>query len=151
VRAVVQRVDSASVSIDGEHVASIGRGLVVRLGVGAEDTERDAAWLADKTANLRIFEDDEGKMNLSVRDIGGEALVVSQFTLFGDARKGRRPSYPRAALPEKADGLYTQYTNLLKSDGLSVQTGRFRAKMLVSINNDGPVTIILDTEDAIRP
>jgi len=155
-RAVIQRVRSASVSVERETAGPpksrtlsgrrrIGRGLVVLLGVGVNDTEREAAWLADKTANLRIFEDAEGKMNLSVLDIGGQALVVSQFTLYGDARKGRRPSFTDAAPPEKADELYRLYVDLLKEHGVEVQTGEFRAKMLVSIENDGPVTLILDT------
>ena len=144
-RAVIQRVRSASVTVDEEVVGSIGRGLVVLLGVGLNDTEREASWLADKTANLRIFEDDEGKMNLSLLDIGGQALVVSQFTLYGDARKGRRPSFTDAAPPEKADHLYRRYVECLENVRIGVQTGRFRAKMLVSIENDGPVTLILDT------
>lgn len=145
-RAVIQRVRSASVSVDGETIGSIGEGLVVLLGVGVGDTERDAAWLADKTANLRIFEDADEKMNLSALDVGGRALVISQFTLYGDARKGRRPSFTDAAPPDAGDELYQRYVELLKNNGLSVQTGRFRAKMLVTIENDGPVTLILDTE-----
>ena len=155
-RAVIQRVRSASVSVEGEAAGPpkprrrrIGRGLVVLLGVGVNDTEREAAWLADKTANLRIFEDAEGKMNVSVLDIGGQALVVSQFTLYGDARKGRRPSFTDAAPPEKADELYRLYVDLLKEHGVEVQTGEFRAKMLVSIENDGPVTLILDTAQPV--
>jgi D-tyrosyl-tRNA(Tyr) deacylase len=146
-RAVIQRVKSASVSVEGEKVASIGRGLVVLLGVGINDTERDAAWLADKTANLRIFEDVEGKINLSALEVGGQALVVSQFTLYGDARKGRRPSFTDAAPPDKADDLYRRYVELLEKSGIEVQTGRFRARMLVTIENDGPVTILLDTAE----
>ncbi len=144
-RAVIQRVTSGTVSVEGRVVGQIGRGLVVLLGVGKSDTEREAAWLADKTANLRIFDDDEGRMNLSVLDVGGAALVVSQFTLYGDARKGRRPSYTEAAPPEKADALYQRYVELLESSGLLVQTGQFRATMSVEIQNDGPVTILLDT------
>jgi len=150
-RAVIQRVRSASVSVEGETAGPprrIGRGLAVLLGVGVNDTEREAAWLADKTANLRIFEDAEGKMNLSVLDVGGQALVVSQFTLYGDARKGRRPSFTDAAPPDKADHLYRRYVDLLKERGVEVQTGEFRAKMLVSIENDGPVTLVLDTDAA---
>ena len=146
-RAVIQRVRSASVTVDEEVVGSIGRGLVVLLGVGLNDTEREASWLADKTANLRIFEDDEGKMNLSLLGIGGQALVVSQFTLYGDARKGRRPSFTDAAPPEKADDLYRRYVECLQNARIGVQTGWFRAKMLVSIENDGPVTLILDTAE----
>ena len=144
-RAVIQRVKSASVSIEDRTVGSIGRGLVALLGVGMEDTEKDAAWLADKTANLRIFEDAEGKMNLSVLDIGGQVLVVSQFTLYANARKGRRPSFTDAAPPEKADELYEKYVELLRSSGIEVQTGQFRASMLVDIQNEGPVTIFLDS------
>jgi D-tyrosyl-tRNA(Tyr) deacylase len=146
-RAVIQRVKSASVSVEGKVVGSIGHGLVVLLGVGVDDTEQEAAWMADKTANLRIFEDLEGKMNLSVLDVGGEALVVSQFTLYGDARKGRRPSFTEAAPPDKADELYRRYAELLENSGVKVQTGVFRAKMLVEIQNDGPVTLILDSGD----
>jgi len=144
---VIQRVKSASVSVEGEKAAGIGRGLVVLLGVGLNDTEQDAAWLADKTANLRIFEDAEGKMNLSALETGGQALVVSQFTLYGDARKGRRPSFTDAAPPDKADDLYRRYVELLEKSGIEVQTGRFRARMLVTIENDGPVTILLDTAE----
>ncbi|MHB0912363.1 MAG: D-aminoacyl-tRNA deacylase [Armatimonadota bacterium] len=144
-RAVIQRVTGASVNVEGRVVGKIGMGLVVLLGVGAGDGERQAEWLAEKTANLRIFEDVEGKMNLSLPDVGGEALVVSQFTLYGDARKGRRPSFTEAAPPEDADRLYERYVEILRSLGVSVQTGVFRAKMLVEINNDGPVTILLDT------
>lgn len=144
-KAVIQRVRSASVNVEGETVGSIGRGLAVLLGVGMEDTEREAARLADKTANLRIFEDADGKMNLSVLDVGGEVLVVSQFTLYGDAKKGRRPSFTEAAPPEKADELYRRYVELLEGYDVHVRTGRFRAKMLVTIENDGPVTILLDT------
>lgn len=149
-RAVIQRVKTGSVSVEGEIVGSIGRGLVVLLGVGVNDSERDAAWLADKTANLRIFEDAEEKMNLSVLDIGGQALVISQFTLYGDARKGRRPSFTNAAPPDKADKLYQRYVELLKKCGLDVQTGQFRAKMLVNIENDGPVTLLLDSFEAAQ-
>jgi len=146
-RAVIQRVRSASVSVDGELVGSIGKGFVVLLGVGMNDTERDAAWLAEKTANLRVFEDAEGKMNLSLLDIGGEALVVSQFTLYGDTRKGRRPSFTEAAPPDKADDLYQRYAEALGKCGVNVQTGQFRARMLVTIENDGPVTLLLDTAE----
>ena len=146
-KAVIQRVRSASVNVEGETVGSIGRGLAVLLGVGMEDTEREAARLADKTANLRIFEDADGKMNLSVLDVGGEVLVVSQFTLYGDAKKGRRPSFTEAAPPEKADELYRRYVELLEGYDVHVRTGRFRAEMLVTIENEGPVTILLDTAD----
>lgn len=145
-RAVIQRVRSASVAVDGKVVSSIGKGILVLLGVGVDDSEREASWLAEKTANLRVFEDDEGKMNLSVLDVGGEALVVSQFTLYGDSRKGRRPSFTDAAPPELADALYQTYVGELNKCNIPVQTGQFRAKMLVTIENDGPVTILLDTE-----
>jgi len=144
-RAVIQRVRSGSVLVDGETIAQIGRGFVILLGVSVSDTEREAAWLAEKTANLRVFEDSEGKMNLSLLDVNGEALVVSQFTLYGDARKGRRPSFTDAAPPDKADELYKHYVELLEKCGVRVQTGRFRAKMIVNIENDGPVTLILET------
>lgn len=144
-RAVIQRVRSGSVLVDGETIAQIGPGFVILLGVSVSDTEHEAAWLAEKTANLRVFEDSEGKMNLSLLDVNGEALVVSQFTLYGDARKGRRPSFTDAAPPDKADELYKHYVELLEKCGVRVQTGRFRAKMMVNIENDGPVTLILDT------
>ncbi|MCL6629549.1 MAG: D-tyrosyl-tRNA(Tyr) deacylase [Armatimonadetes bacterium] len=144
-RAVIQRVRSGSVLVDGETIAQIGRGFVILLGVSVSDTEREAAWLAEKTANLRVFEDSEGKMNLSLLDVNGEALVVSQFTLYGDAGKGRRPSFTDAAPPDKADELYKHYVELLEKCGVRVQTGRFRAKMIVNIENDGPVTLILET------
>lgn len=144
-RAVIQRVRSGSVLKDGETIARIGRGFVILLGVNVNDTECEATWLAEKTANLRVFEDPEGKMNLSLLDVNGEALVVSQFTLYGDARKGRRPSFTDAAPPDKAHELYKRYVELLEKCGVRVQTGRFRAKMIVNIENDGPVTLILDT------
>jgi D-aminoacyl-tRNA deacylase len=147
-RAVIQRVRSGSVTVEGEGPRRIGRGLVVLLGVGTNDTEKDAAWLAEKTANLRIFEDPEGKMNLSLLDVGGEALVVSQFTLYGDPRKGRRPSFTGAAPPDKADLLYKRYVELLEKCGIRVQTGWFRARMMVAIENDGPVTLLLDTAES---
>jgi D-tyrosyl-tRNA(Tyr) deacylase len=146
VRAVVQRVSSARVEVDGEATGSIGRGLLVLLGVGQGDTEKQAAWLAEKTASLRIFEDDAGKMNLSVQDIGGSILVVSQFTLYGDCRKGRRPSFTDAAPPDLADRLYQFFVSHLRALGVPVETGVFQAKMEVHLVNDGPVTIWLDTE-----
>jgi len=145
VRAVVQRVARARVLVDGTEVAAIGPGLAVLLGVGREDTPDDAAYLADKTANLRIFDDDEGKLNRSVRDTGGEILVVSQFTLYGDARRGRRPSFIQAAPPDQATPLYEAYVAALRAQGLKVATGRFQASMLVEIHNHGPVTILLDS------
>ena len=144
-RAVIQRVRTSSVSVDDEVVGRIGSGVLVLLGVGINDSEKEAAWLAEKTVNLRIFDDDDGKMNLSLIEAGGEALVVSQFTLYGDTRKGRRPSYIEAAPPEKADALYQQYVRFIRDAGVNVETGKFQARMVVSLENDGPVTIIAET------
>ena len=144
-RAVVQRVAEAAVIIRGEEVGSIGRGLLVLLGVGENDAEKDAAYLADKIANLRIFSDPADKMNLSVADIGGSVLVVSQFTLWGDCRKGRRPSFIEAARPEQAIPLYEKFIGELKVRDITVATGRFQEMMRVSLINDGPVTILLDS------
>jgi len=145
-RAVVQRVSSARVEVEGEVTGSIGRGLLVLLGVGQGDTEKQAQWLAEKIAGLRIFEDDAGKMNLSVQDAGGSVLVVSQFTLYGDCRKGRRPSFTEAAPPDLADRLYQVFVSHLRALGLPVETGVFQAKMEVHLVNEGPVTIWVDTE-----
>jgi D-tyrosyl-tRNA(Tyr) deacylase len=145
-RAVVQRVSSASVSVDDDVVGSIERGFLVLLGVGGEDDATDITYLADKIANLRIFPDDEGRMNLSLLDIGGTALVVSQFTLYGDCRRGRRPSFTKAAPPDRADALYTEFVAALSERGVPVQTGVFRATMDVQLVNDGPVTILLDSK-----
>jgi len=144
-RAVVQRVKKAAVEIGGEAVAATGPGLLVLLGVGKDDVEKDAAFLAEKIANLRIFEDSEGKMNLSLKDTGGAALVVSQFTLYGDCRKGRRPSFTDAAPPEKGEALYKTFIDDLRAQGITVETGQFGAKMLVKLENDGPVTFIVDS------
>jgi len=143
-RAIVQRVQKASVSVGGETVGAIGPGLMILLGVKEGDTEEEARWLASKIATLRIFTDNEGKLNRSVLDIGGKALVVSQFTLYADVRKGRRPSFVDAARPEVADALVTRFIDLLQAEGLAVETGIFQADMLVEIHNDGPVTIILE-------
>jgi D-tyrosyl-tRNA(Tyr) deacylase len=143
-RAVVQRVAGARVSVGGETVGSIGGGLVILLGVGEADSEDEARWLARKCAGLRVFEDGEGLMNLSLGDVGGRALVVSQFTLYGDCDKGRRPSFTKAAPPEKAEALYGVFVKALRDEGIHVETGRFQAKMLVEISNDGPVTLILE-------
>ena len=144
-RACVQRVHQASVTVDGIVVGQIGRGLVVLLGVAQSDEQHDVAYLADKTATLRIFPDDEGKMNRSVTDIGGAMLVVSQFTLLGDCRKGRRPSYIDAAEPALAERLYEDFVADIRRRGIPVATGRFRAHMDVALVNDGPVTILLDS------
>ncbi|QQS41761.1 MAG: D-tyrosyl-tRNA(Tyr) deacylase [Acidobacteriota bacterium] len=144
-RAVIQRVSSASVTVDGEIVGKIGRGLLVLLGVSVDDGESDAEYLADKTLNLRIFEDGEGKMNLSLLETGGELLVVSQFTLYGDARKGRRPSFIKAALPERANELYEHFVGTARRSVAKVECGRFQAMMDVELINDGPVTILLDS------
>ncbi len=145
-RAVVQRVSRGSVAIEGQVVGQIGRGLVVLLGVGHGDGEAEARLLAEKIANLRIFEDQAGKMNLSLLDIGGEALVVSQFTLYADTRRGRRPGFTDAALPDVAEPLVQRFADHLRAAGIPVATGRFGAMMLVEIHNDGPVTILLDTD-----
>lgn len=143
-RIVVQRVRQAKVSVNGETIAAIGPGVVVLVGVTHNDTPEEARWLAQKVAGLRIFEDAEGKMNLSLLDVGGEAIVVSQFTLYGDARKGRRPSFTEAAPPAIAEPLVQRFAEELAAAGVPVQTGIFGAHMLVEIHNDGPVTILLD-------
>ena len=145
-RAVVQRVMSGAVIIDNKVTGKIGNGLVILLGVKNGDTEADAKFLADKCINLRIFTDENGKFNLSALDVGGELLVISQFTLYGDARKGRRPSFVQAAPPHISEPLYERFVDFLKEGGLKVATGKFGAKMLVKINNYGPVTIILDSK-----
>ena len=150
-RAVLQRVTRGSVTVGDELVGQIQRGLVILLGIKNGDTEAEALWLARKIATLRIFEDDQGKFNRSLLDAGGEALVVSQFTLYGDARRGRRPSFTQAAPPERAAPLVDRFAQLLRDQGVSrVDTGRFRARMIVGIDNDGPVTIILDTDVSRR-
>lgn len=143
-RAVVQRVAGGRVSVGGETVGRIDRGFVILLGVKKTDTEDEARWLARKCAGLRLFEDGEGLMNLGLSDVGGEALVVSQFTLYGNCDKGRRPSFTEAAQPELAQSLYLVFVEALQSEGIHVETGRFQARMLVEIANDGPVTLILE-------
>jgi D-tyrosyl-tRNA(Tyr) deacylase len=145
-RAVLQRVSEAAVVVDERTVGAIGRGLLVLLGVGREDDESDVRYLAQKTAGLRIFEDEQGRMNRSVSDIGGAVLVVSQFTLYGDCRKGRRPGFSDAAPPQRADSLYRDYVAQLQALGLTVATGIFQADMKVSLVNDGPVTFLLDSK-----
>ena len=150
-RALVQRVSKASVSIEGQTVAAIKQGLVVLIGVGRGDSEPDAHYLAEKIPNLRIFSDEADKFNLSASDIGGEILVVSQFTLFADTRKGRRPSFTDAAPPEEAESLVDKFVGMLRDSGLKVETGRFRQNMLVEIHNIGPVTILIDSEERLKP
>jgi D-tyrosyl-tRNA(Tyr) deacylase len=145
-RAVVQRVTRASVNVDEEIIGEIGRGLLVLLGVAQEDAEADADYLAEKIAGLRIFEDDDGKMNLSVVDAGGAVLAVSQFTLFGDVRRGKRPSFDAAARPERARELYEYFVERVRAAGLRCETGRFQAMMDVEMVNSGPVTILLDSK-----
>lgn len=145
-RAVVQRVTQSHVEIDGELVSSISAGLLVLLGVAQNDDNKDADYLSDKIVNLRIFEDEDGKMNRSVMETGGEILVVSQFTLLGDCRKGRRPSFVKAASPEKAQKLYTRFVNQIRRKGIPVFTGRFQAMMAVSLVNDGPVTLVVESK-----
>ncbi|MBN2124921.1 MAG: D-tyrosyl-tRNA(Tyr) deacylase [Deltaproteobacteria bacterium] len=144
-RAVVQRVTEARVEVEQKIVGEIGDGLLIFLGVGEGDSERDADYLADKAAHLRVFSDDQGLMNLSLLEIQGEALVVSQFTLWGDCRKGRRPSFIRAASPERARELYEHFVGALHGKGLRVATGVFREMMEVHLVNDGPVTLLLDS------
>ena len=145
-RAVVQRVKSASVKVDGDLVSEIGAGLLIFLGVAHNDTASELEYIANKVANLRIFEDADGKMNLSLLDIGGSALVVSQFTLYGDCRKGRRPSFINAARPEVANALYEQFISLLNALHIPTKGGTFQAMMDVQLVNDGPVTILLDSD-----
>jgi D-tyrosyl-tRNA(Tyr) deacylase len=143
-RALLQRVSKATVTVDGQTISSIEKGLLILLGVGHGDGEDQANYLAEKTANLRVFEDDQGKTNLSILDIKGEAIVVSQFTLYADTRKGRRPSFIDAALPEVAEPLVRRFVELLDGHGVPTQSGRFGAHMEVEIHNDGPVTIWLE-------
>ncbi len=143
-RAILQRVSKASVTVEGQVISSIGPGLLILLGVGHGDGEEQAAFLADKIANLRIFEDEAGKTNLSVLDVKGEAIVVSQFTLYADTRKGRRPSFTDAALPDVAAPLVERFVELLRAQGVPTQTGQFGAHMQVEIHNNGPVTIWLE-------
>lgn len=145
-RAVVQRTLRSSVCVDGETIAAIGHGLTVLIGVSSADVEKDANYLAEKVVNLRIFEDQAGKMNLSLLDIKGELLAISQFTLYGDCRKGRRPGFDQAAPPVEAKRLYELFIQQVRSAGIPVACGQFQAHMLVSLDNDGPVTILLDSQ-----
>lgn len=148
-RAVIQRVKKGSVEIKEKETGKIEEGLVILLGVGQNDTEKDAKYLAEKIVNLRIFEDREGKINLSVKDINGQILVISQFTLYGDCKKGRRPSFISAAPPDKAVKLYDYFIKYIKNYSLKIETGEFQTIMLVKIYNNGPVTILLDSEKLI--
>ena len=143
-KVVLQRVASGRVIVDGQTVAEIGQGIVVLLGIGHDDGEQEARYLAEKIVNLRIFEDEQGKMNRSLLDVGGDALVVSQFTLYADTRKGRRPSFTKAALPEAARPLVDRFVELLTEAGVAAKSGEFGAHMLVEIHNDGPVTIVME-------
>lgn len=145
-RAVVQRVSRSSVVSDGVCTGEIQQGLMVLLGVTHDDNEQDARYLAEKIANLRIFEDEEDKLNLSVQEVGGAVLSVSQFTLYGDCRRGRRPSFTEAARPEQANALYEQFNQFLQQQGIAVETGRFQTHMAVELVNDGPVTVLLDSK-----
>ena len=144
-RAVLQRVSHAEVTVDGGTVAKIGHGILALVAVSREDTDKDLQWMARKIAELRIFNDSEGKLNLSLQDTGGDLLVVSQFTLYGDCRKGRRPSYSDAAPPAEAEKMYEEFVETMRRIVPGVQTGRFQAMMDVSLTNDGPVTLILDS------
>jgi len=146
-RAVVQRVTKASVSVDNQIIGKIDAGIVVLLGVGNGDTLEDAKYMAEKCVNLRIFSDEDGKMNLSLLDVGGEALIISQFTLYGDCRRGRRPSYSDSATPDVAKELYEKFIKLVQSYGVHVKSGRFAADMFVENHNDGPVTLLLDYKE----
>ena len=145
-RAVVQRVSRARVSVAGEVIGEVGQGFLVLVGVGKEDTEADADWLSEKIATLRVFEDAEGKMNLALGDIGGAVLAVSQFTLYADCRKGRRPGFDLAAAPELAERLYNYFVGKLRGKIPKVETGKFQAMMQVELVNDGPVTLLLDSK-----
>ncbi len=146
-RACIQRVSEARVTVEGAVIGRIGRGLVVLLGIGADDGAAEVSWLAEKIIGLRIFEDDAGKMNRSLADVGGAMLIISQFTLLGDCRKGRRPSFIDAAPPALAEELYEAFVSLVRDFGIEVATGRFREHMLVSLVNDGPVTLWIDTAE----
>lgn len=145
-RAIIQRVSNSRVLVGDGVVGEIQKGLIVLLGVSNDDTEKDAEYLADKVVNLRVFDDNNGKMNLSLLDIEGELLIVSQFTLYGDCRKGRRPSYDKAACPEKAKSLYETFIRCCKEFNINIETGKFQTEMMVEICNDGPVTLLIDSK-----
>ena len=150
-RAVVQRVSSASVSVDGEVVSRIGVGLVALAAIGRDDGDEDAAYIVDKVVHLRVFPDEEGRFDRSVADVGGSLLVVSQFTLYGDVRRGRRPSFAEAAPPDEAAARFASLVERFRETGVPVETGRFQAMMDVALVNDGPVTLVLDSADRHRP
>jgi len=145
-RSVIQRVKKASVNVNGTSIGAISEGFLVLLGIQQTDSKKEIDWMAEKIANLRIFEDDKGKMNLSLLDVAGEMLIVSQFTLYGDCRKGRRPGYSSAALPDIAEPLYEAFIDRVKKMGIQTATGQFGAMMEVSLINDGPVTLLLDSD-----
>lgn len=148
-KALIQRVTRAAVTVNNEVVGKIGQGLVVLIGIASEDTEKDIDYLADKIAQLRIFSDADGKFNISALEIGGEMLVISQFTLLADTRKGRRPSFTGAAPPQQAETLFNIFVERMRNTGIKVETGRFQQHMLVEIHNDGPVTIMLDSKEKL--
>lgn len=148
-RAVIQRVSRAAVEVDGQVVGEIGPGLVIFAAVGQEDEDRDLAYMADKVVHLRLFEDSAGQINLSVQEVGGSILAVSNFTVYGDCRKGRRPSFTQAAPPEKAEAGFSRWVRYIRSSGVPVAEGRFGARMRVMMENDGPVTVVLDSRKVI--
>ena len=150
-RALIQRVSEASVTVDAAVAGSIGPGLAILLGIAGDDSEEEASYIVGKVANLRVFSDDEGKFQSSALDMRAELLVVSQFTLYGDSRKGRRPSFTQAAPPEMAEALFDRTLDLFRETGLKVETGRFQAHMVLQLRNDGPVTMMLDSADRKRP
>jgi D-tyrosyl-tRNA(Tyr) deacylase len=147
-KVVIQRVSRASVTVENETVGKVGKGLVLFLGVQDKDTDQDIRWMVEKCLQLRIFENANGKFHYSVTDVNGELLVISQFTLFGDCKKGRRPGFTQAALPDHAEKCYNKFVEILKQSGLNVETGQFAAKMLVEIHNQGPVTLIVDSRES---
>lgn len=148
-RVVVQRVSRGRVIVGDKERGCIGKGFVVLLGISSDDDSKDAEYLADKVINLRVFEDADGKMNLSLRDVAGALLIISQFTLYGDCRKGRRPSFTKAAPPDKAEALYEEFVNICRQKGVKVETGQFQANMQVELVNDGPVTLVIKSKNEI--